>query len=314
MAVKVSIIVPCYNVEKYVEECLLSIYEQTYKDYEVILINDGSTDNTEKILIKYLNKYPNVTQYIYQKNSGLSSARNAGIINSKGLYICFIDSDDKLTKDSVLKRVEVLEKDNSISLVYSNSYIIQKDGIIKETMKNKVGETYSGLIFHKLLDYNFIIMPTVMIRSDVTKLVGMFDSNLKRVEDYELWLRISYYKKKFQYIDDILAYYRIREDSLSSNLNEMDLTIIQVYKSVLKKFNLDNKEKERIKKNINIITCNLNLRLQYYYISIKSYKEARLCLIEVIKSGKRIKYILKYFLLLVFPIVLNILCKKNNTN
>jgi hypothetical protein len=82
----------------------------------------------------------------------------------------------------------------------------------------------------------------------------------------------------------------------------------------LKKFNLNNNEKKRIKRNINIITCNLNLRLQYYYISVKSYKEARICLIEVIKSGKRIKYIFKYFLLLVFPIILNKLRKKNNTN
>lgn len=95
---KFSLIVPVYNVENYLDKCLNSIFLNNYKDYEVIIVNDGSTDNSEKIINEYVSKYSNIV-YIKQKNKGLSSARNAGIKKAKGDYILFIDSDDYIEKD-----------------------------------------------------------------------------------------------------------------------------------------------------------------------------------------------------------------------
>ncbi len=95
---KFSLIVPVYNVENYLDKCLNSIFLNNYKDYEVIIVNDGSTDNSEKIINEYVSKYSNIV-YIKQKNKGLSSARNAGVKKAKGDYILFIDSDDYIEKD-----------------------------------------------------------------------------------------------------------------------------------------------------------------------------------------------------------------------
>ena len=94
MQEKISIIVPVYNVENYLERCVESILKQTYTNFELLLINDGSTDRSLDILKKYKEKYPEITKIIDKKNGGLSSARNAGIRDAKGEYLSFIDSDD----------------------------------------------------------------------------------------------------------------------------------------------------------------------------------------------------------------------------
>ena len=97
---KISIIVPCYNQAQYLDECLQSVLEQTYENWECIIVNDGSPDDTEVVAKKWLEK-DNRFQYLYKKNGGLSSARNAGIKQAKGVYIQLLDSDDLLQKDKL---------------------------------------------------------------------------------------------------------------------------------------------------------------------------------------------------------------------
>ena len=98
----ISVIVPAYNVEKYIEECLLSLVNQTYKDIEIIIINDGSTDKTKEIIIEYQEKYKNITGY-NQKNNGVSVARNLGLKIAKGEYVIFVDPDDYLDSTMIEK-------------------------------------------------------------------------------------------------------------------------------------------------------------------------------------------------------------------
>ena len=98
----VSVIIPVYNVEKYIDECLKSVVSQTYKNIEVIIINDGSTDKSEEIIRSYLDKYENIT-YIYQQNKGVSEARNLGLKNATGDYVLFVDSDDYIHKSMIEK-------------------------------------------------------------------------------------------------------------------------------------------------------------------------------------------------------------------
>lgn len=298
---KVSVIIPCYNIEKYVSECLESVYHQTYSNLEVLLINDGSKDRTEEILMEYVNKYPNITKYIYQNNSGPSVARNLGIKNSEGEYICFMDSDDILFPESIEKRVNILDMNSDVYLVCSDSYMIQENSFTKDKLSSLLGEVYSGNIFKELLKKNFISTQTVLMRREIIKSIGFFNESYLRSEDYEYWLRIAN-KYKITFIKEPLAYTRVRNGSLSTNKkNEMEDSLISVYQSVFESYNLTNEEKKVLKKRQNDIIYYLNLRLANDYFQSRKFLETRKCLKKVIKSRKRIKHVLIYLLCSVFP-------------
>ena len=109
---KISIIIPVYNAEQYLEECLLSISQQTFTDFEILAINDGSTDRSLEILKKYQEKEPRLKVFS-QVNKGVSAARNLGLDNAKGDYITFVDADDWLHPETIEKYIEIAEKENS---------------------------------------------------------------------------------------------------------------------------------------------------------------------------------------------------------
>ena len=110
---KLSVIIPVYNTEKYLKKCLESVIKQTYKNLEIIVINDGSTDNSNKIIEKYVTKYPQKIKYIEQENRGQAYSRNLGIKLSKGELITFVDSDDYIERNMYKKMIELLERENS---------------------------------------------------------------------------------------------------------------------------------------------------------------------------------------------------------
>lgn len=126
---KVSIIVPVYNVEEYIDRCLKSLVNQTLKDIEIIVVNDGSPDNSEEIILKYEKKYNNI-KYLKKKNGGLSDARNYGLKYAKGEYIAFVDSDDYVSKDIYEKMYEKA-KEGNFDLVVCNLNYVYDDRIVK---------------------------------------------------------------------------------------------------------------------------------------------------------------------------------------
>ena len=113
MSIKVSVIVPVYNVEKFIGKCLDSLVNQTLKDIEIIVVNDGTKDNSQEIIDKYVKKYPDKVKSFIKENGGLSSARNFGIEKAKGEYISFVDSDDWLNDDALEKMYNKAKKDKS---------------------------------------------------------------------------------------------------------------------------------------------------------------------------------------------------------
>ena len=130
MEEKISVIVPVYNVEKYLEECLLSIINQSYKNLEIICVNDGSTDNCAKILEEFAIKDPRIV-VLTQKNQGLSAARNIGIRASTGAYISFIDSDDYISEDFYLELYSIL-KDHNADIAWANiNYVNEKYELLR---------------------------------------------------------------------------------------------------------------------------------------------------------------------------------------
>jgi len=222
---KVSIIVPVYNVEQYLEKCLDSLVNQTLKDIEIIVVNDGSPDNSQEIIDKYAKKYSIIKAY-KKINGGLSDARNYGIEKASGEYLAFIDSDDYIKDDMIEKMWKKANKEkldivvcNSIE-VYSNTKFIEK----------KANLNYSDDSVK-----NYLISPPMACTRIYKK--NIFDKyKFKKgiyYEDLELIPKLIKYTKKVGYIDEGLYYYMQRENSIMKQVqfNDKLLCIFDVLDS-----------------------------------------------------------------------------------
>ncbi len=184
---KVSVIVATYNREKYLKEAIISVLEQTYCDFEIIVIDDGSTDNTHIMIESFQD--PRL-RYIKQENHGRSHARNVGLHLSKGQYIAFLDSDDLYLMHKLALQISYLDTHPKVGMIYTSAYCIDDNGnFISHQYKAKV----SGSIYHKIAFFIpvTITLPTVMLRRNIILKAGGFDEKMYRFEDTDLWRRIS---------------------------------------------------------------------------------------------------------------------------
>ncbi|MCX5809249.1 MAG: glycosyltransferase [Proteobacteria bacterium] len=204
MPPKVSINLCCYNSEKFLQETLKSIEEQTFTDWELVVINDGSSDSTESIIMEFKSRgFP--VLYHYQENRGLGYSRNRAIELSSGEYIAFIDHDDMWLPEKTVKQVDVVKSCQDVDLVYSNLFVTKKG---RQTLFHKKRQS-SGYVFDKFLRYYPVSISTVMIRKRSLDRLGVFfDSNLILTEEFDLFMRVLY-GSKAAYIDQPLAVYRI---------------------------------------------------------------------------------------------------------
>ncbi|BDU23580.1 glycosyltransferase family 2 protein [Flavobacterium sp. GSB-24] len=227
----VSIIVPAYNHEKYIENCIDSIINQSYKNIEVIIINDGSTDRT----LSKLSSYKNFEQVkiINQENKGLCKTLNLGLSLTKGKYISILASDDYLINDKLEKQVAFLEYNPQYGMCCAKAYEVDDAGKNLGTVGAVVDE--NELSFQNLLDGNKIAILTALLKSNVFDEVGGFDEGLY-MEDWDMWLRVSN-KYKIGFLNEFVAYYRKHETNISSKINLMERCKIQTIK---KWRNLDN--------------------------------------------------------------------------
>jgi len=212
----VSVIIPVYNAEKYISETIESVISQTYTDWEIIAVDDGSTDGSTKILKKYEQQLSQRFYVIVQKNSGISAARNTAIKISKGKYIAFLDHDDLWLPKILDKQVELLDSNKELGLVYSDNYMIGSDN----NLKNKsifLCKRYRGDVFNDLFLRNFIPLLTVVIRRDVLNKVGMFNQKYKIAEEYDLFLRIAD-QYPIDFVDEPLAKYRVHDENSSKDI------------------------------------------------------------------------------------------------
>jgi len=214
----VSVIIPTYNHGKYLLEALESIWSQKYPLVEVIIVDDGSIDNTKQIIASITD-----VKYIYQNNQGLSAARNIGITNSNGEYFIFLDADDWLLPDSITTNVSYLKRDESLAFV-SGAH----DKIFVETGRSEEeAQVIRQQHYLHFLQGNYIGMhATVMYRSWVFK-EFLYDINLRACEDYDLYFKIS---RKFPVLHHTtkIAAYRIHGSNMSGNIPMMLRTVLMV--------------------------------------------------------------------------------------
>ena len=179
----ISVVIPTYNRYQFLKRALTSIYAQTHMPKEVIIIDDGSTDNTSQIQ----NDFPHA-KYIYQKNSGVSSARNLGIKNSTSQWIAFLDSDDTWHVDKLTEQVRFHKQNPHAKMSYTAEKWIRDGEEVKIPKKFK---KYGGDIFNECLSHCIIAPSATLIHKNLLDEVGIFDESLEVCEDYDLWLRVA---------------------------------------------------------------------------------------------------------------------------
>lgn len=191
----VSVIIPTYQRSHLVTEAIGSVLAQTYRDYEIIVVDDGSTDDTKERLAELGDKIT----YIYQTNKGLAAARNTGIKAASGKYIAFLDDDDLWLPKKLAKQVPILDAQPETALVCTDMLLSDSSGkIISQTkldLKQKVLTSWT------LFRSCFVFVNTVLLRRTCLDKVGLFDENLEIFEDYDLWLRIAQ-KHSIHYLNE----------------------------------------------------------------------------------------------------------------
>jgi glycosyltransferase involved in cell wall biosynthesis len=218
----VSIIVPCYNQVQYLDECLNSVLDQTYPNWECIIVNDGSPDNTEEVAMKWTNKDERF-KYLYKTNGGLSSARNEGIKNAVGTLILPLDADDKIANIYCELAINALVKNSSLSLIYANS---EKFGLVNEIWD------LPDFSIEKLATENLIYCSAFFKKEDWER-VGGYDENLMQgLEDWEFWIAILKKGGNVIKLKETCFYYRIKETSMITSLKDENKKRIFDYISI----------------------------------------------------------------------------------
>ena len=213
----ISVIIPTYNRASLLKEALDSVLAQTYTDYEVIVIDDGSTDNTEEMMQAFLTD--SRIRYIKQSNAGVSAARNHGIFEARGEWIAFLDSDDLWFPEKLEKQMAFLTEHPTAGAVCGPSYQYQDGRVVKD----KNGEMVLGWDREETLELTFVLFAencgvnasSVLVRKAVLHKAGLFDSSLKIGEDIDLWFRVARYTE-FWYYNEAMGHCRKHESNTTA--------------------------------------------------------------------------------------------------
>jgi glycosyltransferase involved in cell wall biosynthesis len=207
-----SIIIPTYNHARYVAHAIESGLAQTAESVEIIVVDDGSTDNTREVMRPYLDR----VKYIYQTNQGLSAARNTGIRAANGSYLQFLDADDWIDPLKIELQSQYLDLHPQAGLVYCAWHFIE------ETSGKSLDEAHphtDGEVLRLLLLRQFYFPPgAALVRRACVDAVGWFDTSLRAAEDMDYWVRAAHAGYRFGYLDQALFFYRVVTGSMSKNL------------------------------------------------------------------------------------------------
>ena len=209
----VSVVIPTFNRAHVLEKCIDSVLNQSYTNFEIILVDDGSTDNTKNVIARYKDRIT----VIYQKNSGVSKARNVGVAKAKGKYIAFLDSDDTWHMDKLKIQLKRFENNNDIALMSCNATLIDILGNKRQLYDNSLPE-FSTFDFFDMYRHPYLGIPNVVILKNVFVEMKGFNENLKTAEDIDLFLRIAL-KYKVGLVNNILTQIHVSNDSISAGMD-----------------------------------------------------------------------------------------------
>lgn len=292
---KISAIIPAYNVEKYVEKTLKSLIDQTFYDFEAIIINDGSTDNTEKIIKEVLQDANFQWKLINQENQGVSAARNRGIIESKGEYICFLDADDYY-HPSFLEKMYNKAKENNYDAVFCNySYVHESGKTIREPKQAKeyFGVELTGEEVLKQILYGHVYIWTASYICK-KKLLNehniLFTKGCTHGEDQEFWMKVFFHAMLVNSVTETLVYYVQRKGSAVNANSLKHFNYVGAMKRVEKYL-------ERQKANSEILSLMKTKKIPQSYVSCfasLSRGENKEFILRVVKNKKIKGHLLAY--------------------
>jgi glycosyltransferase involved in cell wall biosynthesis len=291
---KINIIMPVFNGELYLYDSIKSILNQTFKDWELIIVNDGSTDNSEKIIKSFNDQR---IKYFYKLNGGQASARNFGLKHAKDEFITFIDCDDYWDINFLSTQLIYINK--GFDLVFCNGYIINKNFEKISDLNPGYGEYFGYKGFVKLINGTFFI-PTssVLLRRKLVYSVGLFDEEKKfqNAEDFALWLKLFLIGMKAYCHNNKLIYYRIHDNQVSKSDLSNQKTVLYVLLNILKNHEF------LIDVYLAIISrlCTINLTLNKFFFKtfLLEFKNTSPFILD--------KLIFKYFNLNIFYFFLKI--------
>jgi len=239
---RVSIIIPSYNTASLIGNCLESVFSQTFRDFEVIVVNDGSPDTVQ--LEEVLRPYEGRIIYIRQANKRAAGARNTAIGQARGEFLAFLDSDDSWLPNHLALQMEVFEQDRSLDMVYSDAVLVSDEARESSFMEKCPSEgeaSFAALVREKC----HVPVSTVVARKASIVKAGLFDEQLQRCDDYDMWLRTAFHGAKIGYRRTVQArLYLGRPDSLGLSRSKM----VEAYWKILEKtaetlpLNLEQKE------------------------------------------------------------------------
>ena len=238
MKIKVSVIVPVYNVEKFIDKCLNSLVNQTLKEIEIIVVNDGSPDNSQKIIDKYVKKYPDKIKSYIKENGGQGSARNYGLKKTTGEYIGYVDSDDFVEKD-MYKKLYNKAKENNYDIVVCGNYNVSEDYQNKniDAFINNYNTDLENIFFGKMAVWNKIYKRDILIKNKLEFKEKVW------YEDLAFTLKAIMNSNTFAFIDEPLYDYLIREGSTMNNSNvQRNLEILDAFNDILSYIQHNKKE------------------------------------------------------------------------
>lgn len=230
----VSIIVPAYNAEKYIHEAIQSVVDQTFQEWELLVVDDGSTDSTAKTINSFSDER---IVLIQQKNAGVSSARNSGIELARGKYITFLDADDVLPSKSLEARVEYMEKHSEVDLV--DGKIMIKDAEMKETIRNYV-PYYNGPLLPRLMALDSSVFFNVCYMFKRENLGNIrFKEKMTHAEDLLFYMELSSLEHvKYGFVSEPIYWYRSGHASAMTNLLGLENGYLRLIEEVKKLQNI----------------------------------------------------------------------------
>jgi len=223
--VLVSVIVPCYNQGRFVGEALESVFGQTYARVEVILVDDGSTDDLEAALKPFAGRRS--LRVIRQENRGLTAARNRGLAEAQGSLLQFLDADDWLDPEKLARQIAVLAANPEVGLVYSDYYLVYNnvDLCERDTVADRCDDPFNPDLFLTWWIQGVFPPCAALVRTEWIQRVGGFNTQLQAYEDYEFWLRLSAHGCQVRYLPDRLAYYRQHDGSMTADSQRLHIAL-----------------------------------------------------------------------------------------
>jgi glycosyltransferase involved in cell wall biosynthesis len=226
----VSVVIATYNMARFLPLALRSALDQSYENIEVLVIDDGSQDDTQAIMAPFRSDHR--VRYAFQQNRGQAAAKNHGIREARGEYVAFLDADDMWAPDKLERQMPLFPRSPAVGIVYSRFAYIDEAG---SELRIEDYELFRGRVSGPLLIRNFIGFGTSVVRKECFDRLGSFDESIGMGIDYDLWLRLST-QYEFDYVDRPLLRYREWPGQMSSNWRVRYLNGIAIMKNFLRNF------------------------------------------------------------------------------